>query len=124
MSLLIHSQYLPFSLQTSYRYEDLKENRKQWWKHITDVQVAILVEMESIAERMVVVSREGRNRNDKSGENPDEEAEARKYFPFETICQNSNRGEQFTRDLIPYLVEMISESLEDPLEERLRCVRM
>jgi len=39
----------PHSVEQQHRYEDLPSNRKQWWRYITDVQVALLVEMECIA---------------------------------------------------------------------------
>jgi len=72
---------------------------------------------------MAIISREGVTRNDLTEENPDLEAEARGYAPSRLVCR-SNRGTRFVTDLIPYLVEMISTSCKEPLEERLRCIRV
>ena len=53
----------------------------------------------------------------------DAEVEARGYAPSRLICRN-DRGIRFVKDIVRYLVEMVSTSCEETMEERLRCIRI
>lgn len=120
---LLLSDFCGLRSTGGFSHESLPQNRRQWWIHITDAQVAVLIDLMSIEEWAHIQSIERGNVGDSSNRTS-ASASGEDSTMISTVLCETEWGRYFVKSLVDYLANIVGEPEKTTTKERSRAVRV